>query len=124
MAEIKSQPKQRKVKEVTSHDISTASGIVKLKDEEFAASSQEIQCEFTWSQCGQVPSLPVPSKPSFGGPVVSDQCEFTWSQCEQVPSLPGLARGIVSNRGSSGRDRATTRCAGEHAMASKVRLEI
>ena len=39
-------------------------------------------------------------------------------------ALPGLARGIVSNRGSSGRDRATTRCAGEHAMAPKVRLEI
>ena len=42
----------------------------------------------------------------------------------EVTALPGLARGIVSNRGSSGRDRATTRCAGEHAMASKVRLEI
>ena len=42
----------------------------------------------------------------------------------EVTALPGLARGIVSNRGSSGRDKATTRYAGEHAMASKVRLEI
>ncbi len=42
----------------------------------------------------------------------------------EVTALPVLARGIVTNRGSSGRDRATTRCAGEHAMTSKVRLEI
>ena len=43
----------------------------------------------------------------------------------EVTALPGLARpGIVSNRGSSDWDRATTRCAGEHAMASEVRLEI
>ena len=40
----------------------------------------------------------------------------------EVTELPGLARGIVSNRGSSDWGRATTRCAGEDAMASKVRL--
>ena len=34
----------------------------------------------------------------------------------EVTALPGLARGIVS--------KSTTRCAGEHAMASKVHLEI
>ena len=51
-------------------------------------------------------------------------CNDRFEAQMEVTALPGLARGIVSNRGSNGRDRATTRCAGEHAMASKVRLEI
>ena len=51
-------------------------------------------------------------------------CNDRFEAQMEMTALPGLARGIDSNRGSSGRDRATTRCAGEHAMASKVRLEI
>ena len=42
----------------------------------------------------------------------------------EVVVLLGLAQGIVPNGGPSGKDSATIRCAGEHAMALEVRLKI
>ena len=42
----------------------------------------------------------------------------------EVTVLLGLAQRIFSNGGPSGKDSATTRCAGEHAMTLEVRLKI
>ena len=58
---------------------------------------------------------------SFGDLAGFPQC----AECLRLSWILGVgvcAGGV--DQGPSGKDRATTRCAGEHAMASEVHLEI
>ena len=63
----------------------------------------------------------VSNRGSFGDFKGSPQC----AECLRLSWILGVgvcAWGV--DQGPSGKDRATTRCAGEHAMASEVHLEI
>ena len=42
----------------------------------------------------------------------------------EVTELLRLAQRVVANGGPSGKDSATTHCAGKHAMALEVRFKI